>query len=245
MPHRGAEWDQRVVGGIVRQRDEAIEFEQPTAKEVAKRRMHPKEYWLQQYVRERFRTLGFAAVEGPFDTGPDFRVRIGKKWAWAEVETTWRHYLEHGHPKQPRFRDVAFLITLDETISGSTPELAQLPKRHVRVKLSVFQRWYRPRGRVYRERKIRHAKLLILSREFHSRFLVACPETEGDMAACPSCHLCPYFPDEASSRGTAVFMILALMFVGKRSLDGLRLATVRSADLDRFFRKHLHTVLAG
>lgn len=56
-----------------------------------------EEKWVQQYVKRHHRRLGFLGIKGPFTQGPDFHVRKNVRWIWAEVETKWQNYYEHGH----------------------------------------------------------------------------------------------------------------------------------------------------
>lgn len=72
-----------------------------------------KEYWLQIYIKENYRKLGFSEISGPYDRGCDFvGIRKGKK-VFIEAERKPYWFLNHGHNKD----DIDFLIVMadDET----------------------------------------------------------------------------------------------------------------------------------
>ena len=65
------------------------------------RRPFLKEVWGQTYFKQFASQLGIEEVEGPFDTGPDFRGIYDGKRMWIEVERHWENFIEHGHdPRQ-------------------------------------------------------------------------------------------------------------------------------------------------
>lgn len=246
MKHLGAELDRNLKKFLFHRNEDGLHFERKvTRTEGAK--LSPREYWLQLYVAERYRQLGFNSVKGPFESGPDFEVRYGGKWNLAEVETTWRNYIRHRHHEDRRFDPVRFLITLDSHVPRSGLD-KRLPPRIIQVSQSRFEFWYRPKAKEYAQGKDIEARFAILSNEFHSRFLRYCPEQNRDAAACPYCDVCPYFPGHdvlPSGGGRRVFDKLALMFVARRRSMKPRLATIKSEALDEFFMKNIDRVLGN
>lgn len=56
-----------------------------------------REYWIQVYVKNRYRDLGFSSLHGPFDTGYDFKGVYQGREVVVEVETSWENFVKHGH----------------------------------------------------------------------------------------------------------------------------------------------------
>src|SRR5713101_6819802 len=57
-----------------------------------------REYWVQQYVSSNPDRLGLSELEGPFETGPDFRAKVKgiKGKVDVEVEVRCVNYIKHG-----------------------------------------------------------------------------------------------------------------------------------------------------
>ncbi len=72
-----------------------------------------KEYWLQLYIKDNYKKLGFDSLEGPFEIGYDFRgVYKGEK-AVVEAETQSRNFIYHRHDPN----EVNILIVLNNDIT--------------------------------------------------------------------------------------------------------------------------------
>lgn len=72
-----------------------------------------KEYWLQWYIKDNYKKLGFNSFEGPFEIGYDFRgVYKGDK-AVVEAETQSRNFIYHRHDPN----EVNILIVLNNDIT--------------------------------------------------------------------------------------------------------------------------------
>ena len=69
-----------------------------------------REYWLQLYVKNNYRKLGFDSLEGPFETGYDFKGIYNGKKVVVEVETKSSNFIRHGHRKN----EVDILIVLND-----------------------------------------------------------------------------------------------------------------------------------
>lgn len=244
MRHLGAELDRNLGHFLFRREEGGLRFERKVAPPAGTKRT-PREYWLQMYVAKCFRSLGFSSVRGPFDVGPDFEVRFRGRWMWAEVETTWRNFVRHGHHLDSRFSVVHFLITLDDR--APLPGLdKRLPPKIIEVDRDRFAKWYRPEAKTYADSKEVEARMAILANEIHSRFLHVCPDRQRDAAACPECDVCPYFPGhevDPSGGARRAFDKMALMFVARRKSNRPRLASIKSEALDAFFVRNLRIVL--
>ena len=57
-----------------------------------------KEYWYQQYVLKHPEEFGFNNLEGPLDTGVDFKGEYEGRNVSIEVERDYVSYISHGHP---------------------------------------------------------------------------------------------------------------------------------------------------
>lgn len=98
------------------------------------------EYWLQQYIKENYNKLGFTSIEGPFDTGPDFKgVYQGRKVV-IEAERAPKHFIYHRHDP----KEVDILIVLNEeyfgVVLGMKPDEWRklLPKHVIKVEAEDF-----------------------------------------------------------------------------------------------------------
>lgn len=110
------------------------------------------EYWVQQYVIANYTSLGFKALEGPFGSGPDFRVLYKGRWTQTEVEVVCENYVLHKHHTNSKWAKCRILIVL----SGSppSPELKpQLPNSIIHIDRAHFTEWYRLAARQYAEHR--------------------------------------------------------------------------------------------
>lgn len=74
-----------------------------------------REYWVQQYVKENYRKLGFSALQGPFDAGCDFTGVYNGKRVNVEVERQVINFVQHSH--DPKMVDI--LIALSDNYLGT------------------------------------------------------------------------------------------------------------------------------
>lgn len=159
------------------------------------------EYWIQGYVREKYRKLGFASIEGPFDAGPDFKVSTASGDTFVEVEVRCENYLQHKHHCDPRFNAVGILIVLEPEEPPQEVRKA-LPSQLVHLDLQDFTRWYCDAAKKHAAQKERErpsqiaaARLRLRASRFQGRPPVVCADAERDMTTCPECDLCPYFDE--------------------------------------------------
>ena len=176
-----------------------------------------REYWAQQYVAAHHAQLGFEALEGPFEHGPDFRLRRRREWHVVEVETLASSYFDHGHHRDPRWKDCRYLIALENDLSEkqarNAPEVICIDRAH-------FDGWCRSAMAKYAEAKkpetrgiaIEH-QLRDIAAVFRELVLETCSSREKDMAMCPSCEACPYFGDGEMGSADPYFLEVAARFV--------------------------------
>lgn len=107
---------------------------------VDKRKNVP-ESALQRYFQENSEKMGFSNVVGPFGHGPDFLGFYENRPAIIEIETKCDHYVLHGHPDNPGFKDVNILVVLD---SHNPPEDIKdlLPSTIIHIDKDTFFEWY-------------------------------------------------------------------------------------------------------
>jgi hypothetical protein len=212
MEHRFELWEQFLQGQVTQPKD---------ADKL-------KEKWAQRYVTEHYERLGFAKVQGPFNRGPDFKVFRAKRWQWAEVETRWRNYLEHGHQRSSAFKNTEFLILLSP--EHPRPDCrAELPPRIVHIDLNHFLEWFT----AIQQNSIRRNAI---AGEMQAHWVTICPDKERDMAVCPNCHECPYF-EAMFGEFEPHFYNLAAQFMVKYAIADspeANLRKVRSDDLRLF-----------
>ncbi len=89
-----------------------------------------REYWLQLYIKENYRKLGFSRIEGPFETGFDFKGTYGGKQVVIEAEHRPRNFVYHKH--DPKGADILVLLVDDDT------DRSLLPKKIITVDVEDF-----------------------------------------------------------------------------------------------------------
>lgn len=186
-----------------------------------------EERWIQEYVRKHYKNLGFSKVEGPFSHGPDFRVARKTRWAWAEVETRWKNYGEHGHHLDPSFREVKYLILYDQENPPSR-YAAQLPPEIIHLDHVHFLDWF---ARVVAKPQMAQFRLDLIAAAMREYWVEICCDKERDMATCPDCDSCAYFGAGEFGKATLYFRLLAAKFMaqtGVRNSRELDLTTVKS-----------------
>lgn len=202
-----------------------------------------EEKFAQQYVEEEYLRLGFTKVKGPFPKGPDFRVMMNRRWAWAEVETRWENYKKHGHHLNPSFSDVKYLILLssDEPRWAKRKEMelkGTLPLQIIHIDRSHFLDWF----------KVKVSKLLaplnmqidFVAGAMQDHWVTICSDKDREMASCPNCDNCAYFGEGMFSEANPFFRSLAARFINDHATDsnGADLRKIKGATLKRFVERN-------
>lgn len=84
-----------------------------------------REYWLQLYISDNYRKLGLDALQGPFETGYDFRGLYQGEKVVIEAERVPVNFVKHGH--DPRKADILIVLGEDDT------DRSLLPKTIIKV----------------------------------------------------------------------------------------------------------------
>lgn len=201
-----------------------------------------REFWIQEYVKNNYRKLGFSSMKGPFDIGPDFRGIYKTKMTHVEVERSYRNYIEHGHPNDPRFSRVGVLIVL----GSQKPEeklRKKLPKEIIYIDVKHFINWWRPRVRLFAKEKRVAGLFAIIMGEFRGRYFrdyfQTCDKKSGDMALCPDCENCPYFDmDDAPSFSEMTIKFITTYEYPINSSD-FNVTDIKASAINRFYRKYM------
>lgn len=206
-----------------------------------------KEYWVQKYITENYKRLGFTDIQGPRPPkvpGPDFRLKKGNRWYDAEAEVRWENYIKHRHMSSPHFGSVKYLIVLSAD-DPSDQKWKLLPPKIIHIDRQHFLDWYKPEGRRYAEQaqvnSRLNARMNIVAEAMQEIFTNICDATDRDMAACPNCELCPYFGD-GTNGAKLVFQKMAADFIAKQTIDRnagkkanmIDLRRIQSAKLQRY-----------
>lgn len=186
------------------------------------------EKWTQQYVEAEYRHLGFTKIQGPFPKGPDFRVMRKGHWEWAEVETKWQRYLEHGHHRSPAFADVQYLIVLSNGVPPPAKR-EQLPPNIVYIDHDHFVSWFEPATR-------NKFRIEIVASEMQKHFLTVCSDTERDGATCPQCDDCCYFGNGLQNEASPFFSRVAAGFIAVSATDNKQDVDLRRVDVESMRR---------
>jgi hypothetical protein len=100
--------------------------------------MHEK--WLQKYIQEFHRQIGFAQIHGPYGYGADFKgVYAGQA---VKIEAEWRYadYISHKHTL--KFADVLVVATLEPVPEQLKPKL---PSIIINLNYEQVIEWAQPR----------------------------------------------------------------------------------------------------
>lgn len=114
-----------------------------------------REYWLQLYIRDNYSKLGFESLDGPFDTGYDFKGIYEGKRVVVEAETQSKNFLYHKHDPDR----VDILIVLNDDTSGTVLRMSshewrkRLPKKIIKVDPEDFVKSTYPMRKEYAEKK--------------------------------------------------------------------------------------------
>ncbi len=216
-------------------------FTQPSGYERAEKG-DIREYWAQEYVKDNYKGLGFSQIEGPFETGPDFKGIYKGQRVVVEVERTCESFVEHGHHEDPRFRDVNVLIVLSPS-EPSEDINSKLPKTIIRIDIDDFVEWWHPRARAYAKTKRIQSIIKLIADEFQSRFVRDCCDKDRDMSTCPHCDLCPYFGEGTAYGASSIFQEMALKFIVLYKYpiesDDFRLTDIAPSEIDKVYKAYI------
>jgi hypothetical protein len=196
------------------------------------------EYWIQQYVCENYTKLGFSHIDGPFESGPDFKGTYRGRKVEVEVERDWRAYIGHRHHENRAFKNVSVLVVLNP---NEPPNAVRdiLPKTLIYIDVNDFVEWWRPRAKQYAEGKRIQRLIEAIAEEFHRRFVSRCCDQDRDMATCPECDLCAYFGEGLCYEATPFFQRMALKFIalyGHPITSGdFNLSQIESSEIEDFW----------
>ena len=197
-----------------------------------------REYWIQMYVKENHEKLGFSRLEGPFESGPDFRGVYRNRNAVVEVERDYQSFIQHRHHLDTAFSKVNVLIVLTPS-DPPTDVREKLPKNIVYIDVADFVEWFRPKAKGYAYTKRTQRMIDLVAGEFRRRYMSQCQEKERDMSTCPDCDLCPYFGEGTYSEARFVFREMAVEFIVlyRHSItsDGFKLAEIDPSDIDDYW----------
>lgn len=197
-----------------------------------------EERWTQDYVKSEFKHLGFTKIEGPFPRGPDFRVMQKNRWAWAEVETRWQRYFEHGHDGSPAFVNVKYLIILSDAIPPEEKR-KMLPPNIIYINHDRFCPWFESASR----KKMDDFRIMAVANRMQEHFLTLCSDTERDGATCPHCNECCYFGEGLQQEATPLFGRVAAGFIALSAIDKNNEVDLRRIDAESVHRYLEHQML--
>lgn len=106
-----------------------------------------REYWLLKYISAHRRKLGLTALEGPFETGPDFRAVYKGQSVLIEAEIAYKNYLSHKHHKD--WADMLIVATTDPMPEKYKDKLPPIIKN---VDLQEVLKWSEPLRTKYRKK---------------------------------------------------------------------------------------------
>ncbi len=98
------------------------------------------EIWLQKYVKEHYRQIGFERLHGPYNYGADFKGVFSGRQVKVEVEWEYSDYISHKHGL--KFADV--LVVAEP---GPVPQdlISRLPPIIVHLNRDQVVKWAQPR----------------------------------------------------------------------------------------------------
>ena len=123
-----------------------------------------REHWLQLYIAEHYRELGFSQLEGPFDIGPDFRGIYQGQQVRVEAENDYNLY---SHPRE--WADVLVVATLKPVPARWVD---RLPPTIINVDPEKVAEWSLPLRRTYAQK---------MQAERHSVIVSLPPEIQADV----------------------------------------------------------------
>jgi hypothetical protein len=127
-----------------------------------------REYWLQRYIQENYKKLGFSKIEGPFEVGPDLKGIYRKRKVNIEAETVAENFIYHRH--DPTSVDVLVILSdgRDKDVLGMSPKewRARLPAKIIRVDAEDFVTSTHEMRKAYALMKQQQAKSLPMKIRF-------------------------------------------------------------------------------
>ena len=212
----------------------------PKSKDAAQRAQSSDicEHWIQMYVKENHKKLGFSHLEGPFESGPDFRGVYRNRNAVVEVERNCQSFIQHGHHLNPAFSEVNILVVL--TPSNPPSEMKEkLPKNIIYIDIPDFVEWFRAEAKRYANTKRIQRIIDLIAGEFQRRYSFHCQEKEREMSMCPDCDVCPYYHGPIGSDGGPLFHEMALSFIIRYNhfiaSEDFKLAEIDPSEIDHFW----------
>lgn len=174
---------------------------------------------LEKYFIENYINYGFDRISGPFNKGNDFNVTIKGKEFKLELETDIFNYIIHGHHESKAFKNVEYLIYLTEN-NKIIPYRNKIPKNLVRIDEEHFIEWCLKKS---------EPELLVSNLGFRYKLIFneyvklfheeICDRKNSDMAICPDCIDCAYFPEEIIKEYTNTYVINHLEILTDESYD--------------------------
>jgi hypothetical protein len=98
------------------------------------------EIWLQKYIKELYRQIGFTQLYGPYQYGADFKGVYADKPVKIEAEWKYSDYISHKHTL--RFADVLVVATLDPVPQSLK---TKLPSIIINLNREQVVEWAQPR----------------------------------------------------------------------------------------------------
>lgn len=201
-----------------------------------------REYWIQEYVKDNHEKLGFSKIEGPFDTGPDFKGVYKNQKVVIEAERDCQSFVQHGHHEDERFKEVSILIVLNPSEPPKDVK-DKLPETIIHIDVNHFVAWWCPKARAYAETKKIQNFLNLIAGEFQKRFVTDCIDKDRDMSTCPECDLCPYFAEGTAYEASSIFQGMALKFIALYKYpitsENFSLSTIKPSEINKFYNKPL------
>lgn len=122
-----------------------------------------REYWLQLYIKNNYKRMGFDNLKGPFEIGYDFKgVYKGKKVV-IEAETQSRNFIYHRH--DPNEVDILIVLdddTTDEVLGMKPTEWRKrLPRKIIMVDPEHFVKSTHEMRKNYAIKKQKESKLFL------------------------------------------------------------------------------------
>jgi hypothetical protein len=98
------------------------------------------ELWLQKYIKEHYRQIGFTQIHGPYKIGADFKGIYAGRAVKIEAEWEYSDYINHKHSLS--FADILVVATL-ETVPPILKE--KLPPVIINLDREQVLEWAQPR----------------------------------------------------------------------------------------------------
>jgi len=213
---------------ISKRSDGIIEMKKTELKGTGEERANKsdiREYWIQLYVKENYKKLGFSKLEGPFNSGPDFKgiyvgndLDISREEIDIEVERDFENYIKHGHHENDRFKNCKLLIILNPT-QPTDDVIDKLPDYFMQIDIPDFVNWWQPKAKEYSKKSRIKGILLILSNVIKSKFVENCMDKGRDLSTCPECDICAYNEEGYNVPSESESMRYALYFLSTYKYD--------------------------